>query len=159
MHARRMMCAAVLCSLLVTAAFAQTYTKAQLQDMYSQYLTGEGYKPEITNAGNVRFRREGRSYLIFVDEKDPAYFRVATAISVQDNSTDMRAARMDAASFASEQTKVAKAHVSKDEVMFSAEMFLVVPGDFKNSIGRAFRAIDAAYDKYRVRMTELGKQP
>ena len=35
-------------ALLPTGAQAQTYTKQQLQETYSGYLSTEGYKPEIT---------------------------------------------------------------------------------------------------------------
>ena len=38
-----------------TPALAQTYTKDQLQQTFMAYLNQEGYNPNITQAGNVRF--------------------------------------------------------------------------------------------------------
>ena len=40
--------------------------KEQLQHMYVDYLAMEGYKPEVDADGDVRFKREGRTYFIGV---------------------------------------------------------------------------------------------
>jgi hypothetical protein len=139
-------------------AASPTYSKAQLQKMYMDYLSAEGFRPELTPAGNVMFRREGRFYLVYADEKDPTYFRLTLTLNYDDKGPEARAARVDASNSASEQTKVAKAFVTQEAgATFSIEMFLVVPGDFKSAMPRSLRAIDFAVDKYRARLAELGK--
>jgi hypothetical protein len=55
---------------------APLYTKEQLQQMYSDYLADEGYRPSIDEDGDVQFKQEGRMYYIGVSEDDPEYFRV-----------------------------------------------------------------------------------
>ena len=137
--------------LVPAAAQAQTYTKAQLQETYTQYLSAEGYRPELTNAGNVRFRREGKNYVIYVDEKDPTFFRLVMALSFEDKSAEARAARLEGINAANMQTKVVKSFVDKEnDVYFAAEMFFIVPGDFKAAMPRTLRAIDFAHDKFRA---------
>ena len=135
------------------SAKAQTYTAAQLQETYSAYLATEGFRPEVTSGGNVRFRREGRTYAIMVEEKDPTFFRLVLSFSSEDKTAAMRARRLEACNVASADTKVVKAYLDNDgDPTFSAEMFLVVPGDFKTMLSRVLRAIDSSYEKYTKKM-------
>lgn len=147
-----------LCAALVFGtgtASAQTYTKAQLQETYSGFLSTEGFRPEVTQSGNVRFRREGRTYVIYVDENDPTYFRLVLVFSEEDKSAAMRLRRLEGINIASSDTKVIKAYLDSDgDPTFAAEMFVVVPGDFKTTLSRLLRATDNAYDKYRKKVAE-----
>ncbi len=150
---------AALCATLACAAFtasAQTYTKQQLQETYSSFLGTEGFRPELTPSGNVKFRREGRIFVIYCDERDPTYFRLVLSFSAEDKSPQMRAKRLEGINIASSDTKVIKAYLDSDgDPTFSAEMFLVVPGDFKTTLSRLLRAIDTAYDKYNAKIAEM----
>lgn len=152
MKTRTLLAQAALCSALVLSAAtasAQTYTKQQLQETFSSYLNTEGFRPEITPSGNVRFRREGKIYVIYCDERDPTYFRLVLSFSAEDKSAAMRAKRLEGVNSASSDTKVIKAYLDSDgDPTFAAEMFLVVPGDFKTTLTRLLRAMDNAYDKY-----------
>ena len=151
--ARVALCAALV--LGAAGATAQTYTKAQLQDTYSNYLSSEGYRPELTQSGNVRFRREGRSYVIYVDEGDPTYFRMVLAFSAEDKSPQARIRRLEGCNVASSEVKVIKAYLDSDgDPTFSSEMFLIVPGDFKATLSRVLRAMDNAYEKYTKKVAE-----
>ena len=149
---------AALCAALMFgagAASAQTYTKAQLQETYTAHLSSEGFRPELTQSGNVRFRREGRSYVIFVDENDATYFRLVLAFSAEDKSAQARIRRLEGCNTASAEVKVVKAFLDSDgDPTFSSEMFLVVPGDFKTTLSRLLRAMDNAYDKYLKKVAE-----
>jgi hypothetical protein len=155
----RILAPVALCAALVfgaAGASAQTYTKQQLQETYSTYLASEGYRPELTPSGNVKFRRESKTYVIYVDERDPTYFRLVLAFTAEDKSAAMRIKRLEGINTASGDTKVIKAYLDSDgDPTFSAEMFLVVPGDFKTTLSRLFRAIDSAYDKYTSKVAEM----
>jgi hypothetical protein len=139
-----------------TPALAQVYTKEQLQQTYVSYLQTEGYNPNITQAGNVRFRREGKYYIIYVDEKDPEYFRLVLSFSADDKSAQARLRRLEGTNLATTETKVVKAYIDSDgDPNFASEMFLIVPGDFKTHLSRLLRAIDTAYDKYQRKIAEM----
>ncbi len=150
---------AALCGAMLLSAggvLAQTYTKQQLQETYSSHLSAEGFRPELTQAGNVRFRREGRIYAIYVDERDPTYFRLVLSFSVEDKSPAARTRRLEGVNVATGETKVIKAYLDSDsDPVFSAELFLIVPGDFKTTLPRLLRAMDSAYDKYTAKVAEL----
>ena len=121
-------------------ALAQTYTKDQLQQTFMSYLSQEGYNPNVTQAGNVRFRREGKFYIIYVDEKDPEYFRLVLSFSAEDKSAQARLRRLEGANLATTETKVVKAYIDSDgDPNFACEMFLIVPGDFKTHLSRLLR--------------------
>jgi len=137
-------------------ALAQTYTKDQLQQTFMAYLSQEGYNPNVTQAGNVRFRREGKFYIIYVDEKDAEYFRLVLSFSAEDKSPQARLRRLEGANLATTETKVVKAYIDSDgDPNFACEMFLIVPGDFKTHLSRLLRAIDTAYDKYNRKIAEM----
>lgn len=141
--------------LAAAPAQAQTYTKQQLPETYMTHLASEGFRPEITAAGNVRFRRESKTYVVYVDEKDPMYFRLVLSFSADDKSAAMRLRRLEGANLATTETKVIKAYIDSDgDPNFAAEMFLIVPGDFKTVLGRSLSAMDTAYDKYNKRLAE-----
>jgi hypothetical protein len=151
-------CAAICAALSIAAASAsaQTYTKQQLQETYTTFLASEGYRPDLTNNGNVRFRREGRTYAIMVDERDPTYFSLVLSFSVDDKSASARQKRLEAVNEATANTKVVKAYIDGDgDPIFSAELFLVVPGDFKTTLTRVLRGVDSAYDKYNKKLASL----
>ena len=139
-------------------ALAQQYSKDQLQQTYMSYLQTEGYNPNITQAGNVRFRREGKFYIVYVDEKDPEYFRLVLSFSAEDKSAQARLRRLEGANVATTETKVVKAYIDSDgDPNFACEMFLIVPGDFKTHLSRLLRALDTAYDKYNRKVQEMNR--
>lgn len=135
---------------------AQTYTQQQLQEIFSSHLTAESLRPEINAAGNVRFRRDGRNYVIHVDDRDALYYRMTMAFVADDKSPAMRQRRLEGCNAATSEVKVVKCFLDEDgDPTFAAEMFLVVPGDFKLSFARTLRAMDSAYDRFQRRMNEL----
>jgi hypothetical protein len=71
------------------------------------------------------------------------------AFSADDKSPQARIRRLEGVNTASNEVKVIKAFLDSDgDPTFAAEMFLVVPGDFKTTLNRLLRAMDNAYDKY-----------
>ncbi len=157
--ARAAVCAA-LCAPAFTfaagTASAQTYTKAQLQQTYSSYLSTEGFRPELTPSGNVRFKREGRSYVIMVDETDPTFFNLVLGFAEKDKSPQARARRLEGCNTASAEVKVVKAYLDRDgDPTFSSELFLTEPGEFKTTLTRLLSAMDRAFEKYRRKVAEF----
>ncbi len=140
---------------LLGEGMAQSYSRQQLQDVYAGHLRSESFSPEVTSAGNVRFRRGNRSYVIHVDDNDPLYFRLTLAFVSDDKSDEARARQLEACNVASSEVKVVKCFLDADgDPTFAVEMFLIVPGDFKASFARFMRATDSAYDRYSRKLSE-----
>ena len=146
----------VVAVLLPCLAMAQSYTRQQLQDTYASQISSESLKAEVTTSGNVRFRRDGRTYVIHVDDRDALYFRLTMAFVADDKSHEMRQRRLEGCNTATAEVKVIKCFLDEDgDPNFAAEMFLIVPADFKASFARTLRALDSAYDRYTRKMAEM----
>lgn len=138
------------------SARGQEYSQKQLQEIFSRHLAVESIRTEITNAGGVRFRNQGRTYVLQVDERDPLYFRLTMAFAVEDKSATERQRLLEACNTASGEVKVIKCFLDEEgDPTFAAEMFVVVPGDFSLSFDRVLRAMDSAYRRYTRRLSEL----
>lgn len=137
------------------AASAQEYSQRQLQDIFSRHLAAESLRPEVTATGNVRFRSQGRTFVIHVDERDPLYFRLTMAFVADDKSEAARQRLLEGCNTATADVKVIKCFLDEEgDPTFAAEMFLVVPGDFTLTFDRLLRAMDSAYRRYSRRLGE-----
>ncbi len=147
---------AVLLAAGSAGASAQDYSQRQLQDIFSRHLATESLRPELTSGGNVRFRSQGRTYVVQVDERDPLYFRLTMAFVAEDKSAAARQRLLEACNTATAEVKVIKCFLDEEgDPTFAAEMFLVVPGDFTLTFDRLLRAMDSAYRRYGRRLAEL----
>ncbi len=141
---------------LAGSACAQDYSQRQLQDIFSRHLAAESLRPELTTAGNVRFRSQGRTFVIHVDERDPLYFRLTMAFVADDKSPSARQRFLEGCNAATADVKVIKCFLDEEgDPTFAAEMFLVVPADFTLTLDRLLRAMDSAYRRYTRRLGEL----
>lgn len=149
-------CAALVLLTLAGTAQAQDYTRQQLQDIVSRHLVSESLRPELNSAGNVRFRSQGRTFVVHIDERDPLYFRLTMAFVADDKSDAGRQRLLEGCNAATAEVKVIKCFLDEEgDPTFAAEMFLVVPGDFALSFDRTLRAMDSAYRRYARRLGEL----
>ncbi len=157
MQPRATLCAAALVALLTAgSAGAQDYSQRQLQDIVSRHLAAESLRPEVTGTGNVRFRSQGRTFVIHIDERDPLYFRLTMAFVADDKSAAARQRFLEGCNTATAEVKVIKCFLDEEgDPTFAAEMFLVVPGDFAVTFDRLLRAMDSAYRQYTRRLGEL----
>lgn len=156
MYSQVLIRAAVLAAgLLAGGALAQDYSQRQLQDIVSRHLAAESLRPELTATGNVRFRSQGRTFVVHVDERDPLYFRLTMAFVADDKSPAARQRFLEGCNTATAEVKVIKCFLDEEgDPTFAAEMFLVVPGDFTLAFDRLLRAMDSAYRRYTRRLGE-----
>ena len=139
----------------ISGASAQTYTQQQLQDIFMSQLGSDGLQPEILSSGKLRFRRDGRNYLIHIDDRDALYFRMTMAFVADDKTLTMRQRRLEGCNTATAEVKVVKCFLDEDgDPTFASELFVVVPGDFKLSMARMLRAMDSAYERYTRKVNE-----
>lgn len=128
--------------------------KEQLQRLYTEYLTAEGYKPEVDSDGDVRFKREGRTYFIDVSEKDPEFFHVVLANIWSIESEKERLQVLAAADYSNAKSKVSKVHTVRDDVWVSIELFVASPDDFKGVFKRVMSAFDNGVANFVKKMRE-----
>lgn len=130
---------------------AQSLTKTQLQKLYLDHLSSEGFKGEIDADGDVSFKYEGASYYIIVNPDDQEFFRIMSADVYTITESNRRRAE-SACTYATSQIKVAKAFISNDRVRFSIELFISKPQDFKGIFSRSMRAIQSVRRTFLERL-------
>jgi hypothetical protein len=152
--------AAVLAVLCVVPARAaepadqDTPSKGALQKMYMSYLSDEGYKPEIDPDGDIRYKAEGKTYCIIIDEKDPRYFRLVLANIWKIESEGERRKVLVAVDYSNAQTKVSKSYTLNDNVWVCVELFVTKPEDFKPLFSRSSAALARGLANFLKKMQE-----
>lgn len=143
--------------LLVLPTMAQETSKEKkaLQKMYMDYLTDEGYKPELDSDGDVQFKAEGKTYFINVVPDDPTYFRVVLANIWPIESEDERAQCLIAVDYSNAKAKVTKSYLVKDNIWVGIELFLPEASDFKGVFRRSMSALTNGVSHFVSKMREL----
>jgi hypothetical protein len=123
---------------------------SEAASVYSDYLSGEGYRPEIDSDGDVAFKSEGKSYYIDIDTDDRSFFQLVypNFWPIEDNEELLKA--VFAADAANRKTKVAKVYLRSDHKQVSAaiEIFLPKPEEFGEIFPRALNALRASVSNF-----------
>ncbi len=129
-------------------------TKEQLQQLYMDYLTAEGYRPEIDQDGDVKFKREGKTLFILVTANDPEFFQVIlpNIWPIEDENERMKV--LAAADYSNATSKASKVFINSSNVWVAIEMFVASPGDFKGVFNRALASLDNGASKFAEKMYE-----
>ncbi len=123
-------------------------------EAYSTFLTNEGYRPTLDSDGDVVFKREGRTYLILIDDADPTFFRLVFPNFWEIESDPERLQVLLAAQSATADTKVAKVFIVGDNVWASVEQFVSEPASATAVFDRALGAIDSAVSRFVATMRQ-----
>ena len=129
-------------------------SKAQLQQVYSDYLREEGFSPKVDSDGDVQFKFEGSNYFIAVDEKDPMYFALVYANFWEIEDAAERAKVLEAANHVCRNQKVVKVYALESNVWASIEIFLPSTDQFKPVFNRALRALQDGKNKFVDQMRQ-----
>lgn len=113
-------------------------TKAEL---FIDFLADEGYRPKLDSDGDVTFKHEGKTYIIFAEEDDKTYVRLG-ALFIW--SIDDEAERGRAHAVANEMNrayKVVKVCVVEKDTYASVELFFADLAQFKAVFDRSLAAL------------------
>lgn len=119
---------------------ADLTTNEDFQQFYMQYLSGEGYKPEVDSDGDVMFKKEGLTYYIIVNASDAEFFELALPNIHEITDEADRANALVAADYSNAKSKVSKVYLVGDNVWVTVELFVASPGDFKGVFQRSIAA-------------------
>lgn len=129
-------------------------SREDLQKMYMDYLTFEGYRPEIDSDGDILFRIDGLTCYIAIDEKDPQFFRIFSPSVWDFDNEDERKKVMSACDYVTGMTKVAKIFTVKKRVCISVELFVSSPENFKPVFYRSVGVLQNAKRKFVEKIKE-----
>ena len=118
------------------------------QDMYFKYLQGEGYVPTLDKDGDIVFKKEGRTYILFSSEDDAQFFRLVFPGFWEIESPEEGLRAEAAAGVANRDAKVAKITIVGKNTWGSIELFFEKPEQFKPVFERSMSALSTAVDVY-----------
>ena len=118
------------------------------QKLYMQFLSEEGYHPVIDDDGDVRFKSEGKTYYIFPNENDSAYFSLYYLNFWEIESINERRLALDAANVATKKSKCAKVFLTTNETCAGVELIFESPDDFVNVFSRAMQMLNHGVDVF-----------
>ena len=134
----------VVLTLAVAPVFSQDASvgKANIQKMYIDYLTEEGYMPKIDSDGDVLFKREGNPYYIIIDENDPMYFSVARPNFWLIDSKEELLKVMLAAGYTNSIARACKIFTVNMTTWATVQILVASPEDLKNAFKHSLPVID-----------------
>ena len=118
------------------------------QDMYFRFLKGEGYSPALDKDGDIVFKKEGRTYILFSSEDDPQFFRLVFPGFWEIENPEEGLRVQAAAGAANNKAKVAKITVVGKNTWGSIELFFDKPEQFKPVFTRSMSALTNAVDVF-----------
>ena len=117
-------------------------------EMYFNFLKEEGFVPRYDNDGDIVFKAEGLSYLLFASEEDTEYFRLALPFFWSIDSTEERQQVLAAACRVNAEIKVVKVYPVDDNVWASVELLFDPADGFKPVFNRALRVLRHGVDRF-----------
>ncbi|NMV37307.1 YbjN domain-containing protein [Ralstonia insidiosa] len=88
------------------------------------HLRAEGYPAELDDDGDIRFKREGMTYVLCFDEDDPAFAKLILANIWSLDSELERQQALAAIDQVNRRMKLVKAHTQAGSVWFTVELLL-----------------------------------
>lgn len=123
----------------------QRETNVQLM---MDWLTREGYRPNIDKDGDIVFKREGKTFLILFEEADELFMRLVFPNFWSIDTETERLQIAQASTLATANTKVAKVFPVGDNVWASIELFCANIGQFQAVFERSLSALAASVDRF-----------
>jgi len=128
----------LLCLLVLSAPLFADMSKAELQNMYLEYLRSRNIQAQVNNYGDIEFRYEGEkifeiTFWIAVDETDQQHFQIFTTGIYPLQTNEDRLKAPIAAAKVSGWVNVAKIFIWEDgsNISIIAGAYLVNPQDFR----------------------------
>lgn len=121
-------------------------------EIYFEYLKEEGYVPHYDSDGDIVFKSEGLTYLLFASEDDEAYFRMSLPNFWKIESEEERQRALAVACRVNAELKVVKIYPVEDNVWASVELLFDPPDGFKPVFSRALRIIRHGVDHFATLM-------
>jgi len=141
----------LLCLIIMSVPLFADMSKTELQQMYLSFFRSQGIPAEIDEDGDIRFEYKGdfsqaMTYYIIVDEYDQQFFAIVKIAGYSLDTAQEKRQGPLAASAACGEARIAKVYINNDgdNIIASAETFLVSPGDFKAVFTKLMRGIQHA---------------
>ena len=144
----------ILITMFSFTAVAQT--DVPFQNVYVNYLKEEGYRPKITEHGNIKVKIEGDNYFIMIDADDPLYLRVMKfGWTFDPKDKKEKRLMLRAANYTNGKCKTVKIVIEDDSIVINSDIFISNPRNIKTIFERmisAMRFSKEVFKKYYLYM-------
>ncbi len=132
----------------------------KLRAIYINFLADEGYRPKEDSDGDVQFMKEGKTYYIIIDGRDPQFFRISFPNFWPIESEEERRRAYESINHANRFTKVAKFVIGgNNNVSASAELLVADPAASKLIFNRAMGVLTYGFNVFAEKMKALAPPP
>jgi len=121
-------------------------------DIYMEYLTEEGFRPKLDEEGDIVFKSEGKTYVLFASTGDEQLFRLGALWIWPIESEEERQRALAAAADATCTLKVAKVYPVHDNIWVTVEMLFEQPEHFRGVFLRALSLVQAGVNRFNEQM-------
>lgn len=118
------------------------------KEMYYKFLKEEGYLPRYDDDGDIVFKADGVTYLLFASESDEQYFRLALPSFWEIEDILEHHRMLNAAATVNADVKVVKIYPVENRVWASVEMLFDPPENFKPVFKRALRLLRHGVERF-----------
>lgn len=117
-------------------------------DVFLDFLKEEGFTPKVDDDGDIVFKREGLTYILFVNEDDEEFVRIDLPNVWEIESLGERQMVMAAAAEVNRQVKVAKVVPMGDNVWVSAQLLVDPIENVSKILPRAMNVLSLAVREF-----------
>jgi len=130
----------------------QGATKQYLQKTYMDYLNSEGYQAKIDSDGDVRFKSEGRTFFIAIDEDDPLFLRIVLPNIWPIENNEEKLQVLIAADYTNRKIKAAKVFIAQGNTWAAIESFVADPENISAIFKRSLSALNGSAMQFAQKM-------
>ena len=131
----------------------------QKTEMYQEHLRGEGYRPEIDKDGDIVFKHERITFVLFANEDDEQYFKLMVPYFWELETPEETERAVRVMTRLNREYKAAKFCQTGDDVSLFVECFYEHPEQCKPVFARYVDLLAAAMREFKQLMLEEAPRP
>lgn len=129
---------------------AKKYSKEEIQKIYVNYLSEEGFRPKIDDDGDIKFKFQRESFYLFIDDNDEEYIRLALpAWKFDSNDEEELRLMLATANFVNRKLKVIKITIEDSMIWIAVEMFVDDQKEIKIFFNRMLNLINLGKEAFK----------
>jgi hypothetical protein len=128
-------------------------------EIYMNWLTEQGYRPELDKDGDVAFKHERINFVLFSNEKDETFFRLMVPFFWELESEEETERATKTIMKLNTDYKAAKFYIMQEDVCVAIESFYQKPEDVFPVLGRQIDLLASAMREFRQLMREEAPKP
>lgn len=124
------------------------------QEIYISHLKSEGYMPQLTEQGHIKFKREGKTFIILIDKKDSNFFNMVFPAFWEIEHPTERIKALEVINRVNGNIKCARLNIVENNIWAGVEMFIASPEQFEVVFSRLVSSVSQAVEQFVWQMRQ-----